>query len=552
MFPVHGKPTASPKMSADGHKPVSRCRRVKSLFDFSGAFALKGATTRLNFKGSFQLLSNHNPVGPDGPGTMRLTIFKRLTLGYLAIMLLVFCSGVFVTLQLNHLNHLTHDAANVDGESIRLAETLSGHLTTLVSIEKKFWISGDIDFQKLFLKRRTEFINELNRLELLLNDNDQTDLLAATRRHSNAYFDLFIQQTRMLPASHDQSYDNRRENITREIAKNLQQIAKTSDVKRDEKIRRTGIIGARVIRATVGFALLCILAGLAVSLFTTRSIVRPIVILQRKTRDIAAGRFETIQGVQAPPEIRELADDFNAMSERLKELDTLKEDFVSHVSHELRTPLTAIREASGMLLEGTVDDAPESRTQLLSIVQAECERLIVSVNRILDLSRMESRMMDYQFGETDVVELSQQAIVKLTPIASKKSISLVFEPSGRIPSVWADQEQVLQLLENLIGNALKFTEPEGSVTIRIYSLPGNHRDVLVAITDSGCGIAPEHLEHIFDKFRRIESRKGTSRGTGLGLSIAKHIVTAHGGRIWVESKTGQGSTFHFTLPACSS
>lgn len=483
---------------------------------------------------------------------MRLTIFKRLTLGYLAIMMLVLCSGLFVTFQLNRINHLTHDAANVDGESLRLAETLSDRLITLVSIEKKYWISGDRDFHRLFNKRRTDFMTDLDQLEFHMGTDEQKTLLTAAHRLSKAYFELFVQRTQPVPREPDQTYNDRRDSLTTELSRTLRQIMAVTDAIRDDKIRRTGDISARVMRATLGIAFLCVLMGLAISFLTTRRIVRPIVILQRKTRDIAAGRFETIHGIQAPPEIKELTDDFNTMCERLKELDTLKEDFVSHVSHELRTPLTAIREASGMLLEGTFDSSPESRIQLLSIVQTECERLIVSVNRILDLSRMESGMMDYRFEKTALKALAKQAVTKLTPIAAKKAISMQLDAPDDAPAVRADKEQVLQLLENLTANALKFTDVNGQVTLRIFTPPGNSRDVQVSITDTGCGIAPEHLENIFDKFRRIESGKGTVRGTGLGLSIAKHIVTAHGGRIWVESQTGQGSTFHFTLPAFAS
>lgn len=481
---------------------------------------------------------------------MRLTIFKRLTLGYFAIILPVIGLGIYVAVQLNQLNRLTFDAANVHGESIRLADALSDQLVALVSIEKKFWISGDKDFQALFAKRRSEFNLDFKRLEALMEKAPPNDLFETARHQSRDYFRAFIQRVGSPSVPSDSAYTEQREVITRSLSATLRSIANASDAKRDENIRRSSTISAQVIRVTTGLAILSIAVGLGISFLTTRRIVRPIVLLQQKIRTIAEGRFDTIEGITAPLEIRQLADDFNAMCERLKELDDLKADFVSHVSHELRTPLTAIREASGMLLEGTVDDSPENRAQLMSIVQAECERLIVSVNRILDLSRMEARMMDYRFEKTDLVNLAHHAVYRLTPIASTRSIAIAVEPKGPIAPVTADEERVLQLLENLIGNALKFTDANGSVTVQIFSPPGSNRYVQVAVADTGCGIAPENLKRIFDKFHRIETRKGTTRGTGLGLPIAKHIVTAHGGEIWVDSQTGHGSTFHFTLPVC--
>jgi two-component system sensor histidine kinase GlrK len=482
---------------------------------------------------------------------MPLTIFQRLTLGYLAIMLLVVASGLYGTLQLNRISRLIHQAANVDGESIRLAEDLSDRLTAMIGTEKKFWISGDLDFRRLFEKRQREFEGILGQLETLIPEPTLSGAGEELRHGSESYFQLFARRAETPKEAAPAGYEEARDAILRELFRNLRQIAAVSDLARDEKIRSSAAISTNVIRVSLGFALLCVLVGLAVSFLTTRRIVRPIVVLQRKTREIADGHFETIAEMKAPPEIRGLADDFNSMCERLRELDTLKEDFVRHVSHELRTPLTAIREASGMLLDGTVD-APESRGQLLTIVQTECERLIVSVNRILDLSRMESRMMEYRFEAIDLVELAREALLKLTPIAHKKAISLSVDAGGDLPRVRADREQLLQLLENLVGNALKFTDTDGSVDIRIEAAPGRPRAVQVSVSDTGCGIAPEHLERIFDKFRRIESGKGTHRGTGLGLSIAKHIVTAHGGRIWVESRVGAGSTFHCTLPVFAS
>jgi two-component system sensor histidine kinase GlrK len=184
----------------------------------------------------------------------------------------------------------------------------------------------------------------------------------------------------------------------------------------------------------------------------------------------------------------------------------------------------------------------------LTIVRDECQRLIVSVNRILDLSRMEAGMMDYRFVEIDLNELIQSAVEKLGPIAQAKSIRLRVEAQPGLPAVVADNDQLIQLLENLVGNALKFTDPKGSITLKTSAPANAGGKIQVSVTDTGRGIEPEHLESIFSKFRRIENGKNTVRGTGLGLAIAKHIVTAHGGSIWVESEKGSGSTFYFSLP----
>ena len=201
-----------------------------------------------------------------------------------------------------------------------------------------------------------------------------------------------------------------------------------------------------------------------------------------------------------------------------------------------------------MLIRDTFENDPQSRRQLLAIVRDECKRLIVAVNRILDLSRMESGMMEYRFVQIDLNDLILSVVFKLSPIAKAKGVRLHFEPGPHSPPALADADQLHQLLENLIGNALKFTEADGRITLRIIDPPDIGDPIRVAVSDTGCGIEQEHLKNIFDKFRRIEKGQETARGTGLGLAIAKHIVEAHGGKIWVESRIGAGSTFFFSLP----
>ena len=137
---------------------------------------------------------------------------------------------------------------------------------------------------------------------------------------------------------------------------------------------------------TVFTAILTVLLGVLISFLNTRSINRSIILLQKKTMELARGTYAKIPEIKAPPEIKALADDFNTMSEKLRRLDEMKVDFINHVSHELRTPLTAIKEASSMLMEGTYNNDAEKQHQLLKITQEECERLINSVNRILDFS----------------------------------------------------------------------------------------------------------------------------------------------------------------------
>jgi two-component system sensor histidine kinase GlrK len=147
-----------------------------------------------------------------------------------------------------------------------------------------------------------------------------------------------------------------------------------------------------------------------------------------------------------------------------------------------------------------------------------------------------------------LIPLVQKSVLKLAPIALSKEINLELQPPPDLPLVKIDGERVGQVLENLLGNALKFTPKRGTVKVCISSQNGKKGYVEIAISDTGNGIHKENLESIFEKFKRIDSGKETVRGTGLGLSIVKYIIDAHGGKVWAQSKLGKGSTFFFTLP----
>jgi two-component system sensor histidine kinase GlrK len=282
------------------------------------------------------------------------------------------------------------------------------------------------------------------------------------------------------------------------------------------------------------------------SLFITKSITRPIALLKNKTREIARGNFEGKLLVRSPPEIGELAAAINSMCERLHELDRLKADFFASMSHELRTPLTSIKEGTGLLLDGVGGEITEKQRKLLRILAEESNRLITVVNSLLDLSKMEAGMMTYDFEVTHVDALIKRAVSEITPLVEAKEITLENELDGTVPPLRVDPERTLQVLRNLLGNAVKFTPKGGRV--RIAAQPSNGK-VAISVKDSGPGIPAESLTSIFEKFNQgTRHTPYMSQGTGLGLAIAKNIITAHGGKIWAESEPGQGSTFIFVLP----
>jgi two-component system sensor histidine kinase GlrK len=271
-------------------------------------------------------------------------------------------------------------------------------------------------------------------------------------------------------------------------------------------------------------------------------------LLGERTKDIAGGKICDPLDISSPPELKELADSFNAMCTRLKEIDQLKIDYISHLSHELRTPLTVIKEASTMLQQGVLAKAPEKQDELFEIIKMECERLISSVNRILDLSRMEAGDMFFSFQQTDIAAIIEKSVLQLMPLMRNKKMDVQLEIPTDIPLMHMDGERIEEVLENLLGNALKYTPDGGKITVSVVNKSYDH-SVEITVKDNGIGIPEDGLLQVFDKFKRVDDRRGAVRGTGLGLAIVKHIINAHGGNIWVKSKVGEGSTFTFSLPA---
>lgn len=481
---------------------------------------------------------------------MKITLLTRLTVGYIAILFFVILLGVYVAFNLNQLSRLIRGTA-ADGMTINNLEKLRQAIFSQVSFEKKYFISRDQDFRQKFWEIQTMVTRELAACQGRMDTPQKKQLHSDSTHSYQQYVAAFAQATEQPDTGRkppDQEYTKKNDILVDRINRNLKNISDTVKLDRDRKITLSSQISGRISGVTIFTAVLTVIVGIFISFFTTRSINNSIVLLQKNTKEIAEGKYVKIRPLKAPPEINALVDDFNSMSAKLQQLDQMKIDFINHVSHELRTPLTAIKEASGMLQEGTYSSSREKQNDLLVIMQEECDRLITSVSRILDLSRMEAKMMEYRFMACSIIPVIQQTVLKLAPIAKRKHIQLELKPLPELQSVRIDAERIGQVLENLIGNALKFTAENGRVVIQTTLLNGAQKSVCVSVADTGAGISEGDLELIFERFARIESGDRPTLGSGLGLAIAKYIVTDHGGKIWAKSATGKGSTFYFALP----
>jgi len=220
---------------------------------------------------------------------------------------------------------------------------------------------------------------------------------------------------------------------------------------------------------------------------------------------------------------------------------TTREEFLAIVSHDLRNPLNHISMAAQNLLE-----EPEDVKELASSINRSAGEMLQLIQDLLDVERIALGKLTLHIEEHDVSEIIRQAVEQLQGAAAAKEITLKAEPQDVCGYVICDRSRVLQVLSNLIGNAIKFTPAKGRICVSCARTGPEGKEVQISISDTGEGIAPEKIKTIFERFSQINNQD--RRGIGLGLYIARMMVEEHPGRIWVESKLGEGSTFHFTLP----
>ncbi len=300
----------------------------------------------------------------------------------------------------------------------------------------------------------------------------------------------------------------------------------------------------RGLRSALGWAVLAaVLTAVGLAYVVSRRITSPIRAVVAGTRRVAQGRYDQRIQVNGPEELAELAKGFNQMAEALAAAESRRLALIGDVAHELKTPLTTIEG----YMEGLLDGVTEPSSQTYALVAREASRLRRLVEDLEELSRAEGGRLSLEPRPVPLAGAVKAATARLESQYQAKEVSLAVNLPRDLPRVWADEDRIAQVLTNLLGNALQYTPAGGRVSVTATHAGGH---VEVAVSDTGEGIAAEHLPHLFERFYRVDkSRARASGGSGVGLTIARSLVEAHGGRIWAESAgPGQGSTFRFTLP----
>jgi len=290
---------------------------------------------------------------------------------------------------------------------------------------------------------------------------------------------------------------------------------------------------------------IALLLSLMVAFFFARWIADPLQKVVAAARAMPSAEIKPVEP-QGPHEVQELTRAFNSMIQRTHASQKSQRDFVANVSHELKTPLTSVQGFAQAILDGTAD-SEEARQQAAQVIYNESGRMHRMVLDLLDLARLDAGTADITMSPVNMLALLNAIREKFTPQSQRAGVEVKVEVPAVLPTLTADGDRLAQVFTNLVDNALKFAPNGGVISLNVSVING---EMLVSVSDTGAGIPVEAQAHIFDRFYQADSSRkgGEKHGAGLGLAIAYEIVQAHGGKISVRSKLGEGTSFDVFLP----
>lgn len=281
-----------------------------------------------------------------------------------------------------------------------------------------------------------------------------------------------------------------------------------------------------------------------VSLVTSRKMTSPLMEMNRAAKEIAAGHFEKRVEITSEDELGQLAQSFNHMAESLDQIEKTRRAFIANISHDLRSPLTSIQGFLTAMMDGTIP--PEKHEHYLHIVLEESQRLSRLVEGIVDMSRAQSSKIELDITTFDINDIIRECSVMMEPQLKEKNLQIVVSFAEKVSLVSADRDKIARVLQNLLNNAVKFSNQGDTIEVET-TLSGKDK-LLVSVKDHGVGISEQDQKYIFDRFYKADATRNLDKsGAGLGLSIVREFVQAHGETIGIKSKKGEGSTFVFSL-----
>jgi signal transduction histidine kinase len=404
------------------------------------------------------------------------------------------------------------------------------------------------------LRQLNQFGYDLDRLQFVAKD--EVELLAQVRDDYEKFIGVVthvvelirggkVTEGRELQLTQAGPLADRLERVTNQLV-NRAEADMVASIEAGEDAYRT----SRWV--VIGFAVASIGLALVLGYVISWSLIEPVQRMDTRLREIAAGDFSRHVAVMNRDELGALGANLNRMNDELgrvyQELEAAsqhKSEFLANMSHELRTPLNAIIGFSEVLTERMFGELNEKQDEYLKDIHASGQHLISLINDILDLSKIEAGRMELELTDFDLPTALDNALMLVRERAQRRSLNLYKEVDAGVGQIQGDERKIRQVVLNLLSNAIKFTPEGGRIEVAAMSRNGL---VEVSVSDTGIGIAPEDQEKVFEEFRQVGTAEKKAEGTGLGLTLCRKFIELHGGKIWLTSERGVGSTFTFTIP----
>ena len=471
--------------------------------------------------------------------------------------MLIYQSSVIYEVQLIH-----RKMSQLDFQASSLCDQLLQSLDPIEEFTRKFFVTQDEAYRQRMRRLQGLFSQDLKSAGSLLRSGEEV----AQFRRLSWYWEEYQLVTSAEPMEFGQPQDwlssqlESLENLRGQTREVIQATHNSINL----QVRRAARLGERAEWISLTVALLVIALSVLASYLVVRSVSRSVNQLTEGTLAIAKGDFAHRLDSSGTDEFSEVAQNFNSMAQQLGELDQMKEDFISHVSHELKTPLGSVQETINLLLEEIPGALSPEQKRLLELNLQSTHRLSSMIRNLLDLSRMEAGIVEYQRKSCDLNALALLALSELEPQLHEQNLQVATRFTQPL-SVECDEDRILQVIVNLLGNAIKFSPKGATVSVEVddrRKIPletpptlrrrlssSNNGFALLAVSDRGPGVPEPHKERVFEKFHQIhQGKKLRGQGVGLGLAICKSIVEKHEGAIWVEDRPAGGSVFRVLLP----
>jgi signal transduction histidine kinase len=425
--------------------------------------------------------------------------------------------------------------------ALRLTGGLRDEMFSLARLEARFSVLRDARYADAWSERARRVQAEFERLRGLVRTTRERALLNEAVAAFDTYrTEVVNEQARLGTRTLEEPASRALGEKVDEILERLMEATYARVVEAQAEAARLEARTWSGVLAALGAAVVLALASTGLLAHRiTRSLRR----VSAATTAVAAGSYREPIPDAARDEIGALARSFNAMAAQLRRIDETKEEFYATLSHELRSPLTSVREAAHLLCDGVPGPLNAKQERLVTVIGNSTDRLLRLVNQMLELSRLRAGVLPLAQETVDVARVVGRTVEELRPQAEEAGLTLTRERVGEQFLVLGDEDRLVQVVVNLVANAIRFTPRGGRVTVALIDAGS---EIEIRVEDTGVGIPSAALSRIFDSWRQAHSDRG---GTGLGLSVVRGVVLAHGGRVTVESQEGKGSRFTVLLPS---